>query len=71
MDAKEKRTRERESERERRGMRKKREEERNHGVGGRTCTHYLSSHILEKSQAIRTYASIHCAVANFLLHFNV
>lgn len=66
MNAREKRTIER------KGTRKKGETERekNHGVGGRTHS-LLSSHILEKSRAIRTHIYIHCAVANFLLHFNV
>jgi magnesium-transporting ATPase (P-type) len=65
MNAREKRTIERKWTREKR----EREREIMEWVGERT--HHYRLHILEKSRAIRTYAYIHCAVANFLLHFNV
>ena len=59
--------RETEGERER----KKREWERNHGVGGRTRTHHYRLTYWKNREPLRTYAHRHCAVANFLLHFNV
>ena len=71
MNAREKRTIEREREREER--KREREREIMEWVGERTHHHrsLLSSHILEKSRAIHTHIYIHCAVANFLFHFNV
>jgi hypothetical protein len=70
----------RENDREKGNEKEKREERREREimewVGERTHSppsSLLSSHILEKSQAIHTHTHIyiHCAVANFLFHFNV